>query len=554
MAFPTPAEQSEDRAMTTVLPPCYYWLWHLAALRVIDADFGPLPDPLPGPEAPSVRPGVPKITGTRWDEIREGAPAVVALIDTGTSRRHPNLAGRIDLARSIDLTSHRFGARHEVRADATPYLKERPEAFFAGLSPDGLGLEGMTDEVFLKDMVAEYAASKGVVRYLAEPEETISAHGTACAGLMVGNPALVAGAGPVQIGGAGIVASPDVLPYFGVDPFSSLVSIRTSFEQDAEQFIAAFLYAYQCRVQAIVLPRGLPDPVRSRLAPLTEFDSAGDLWASREIDDLIARREYKVPGEELDPTGTQTGHKPRRAWDVLRAVVIAVSKKIPVFCAAGNDGESQLIYPANEAAHDNGIVAVGAVTPEGYRAGYSNYGKGLTLVAPSDDYEVLNRHQSRIDRTDPMIGMHDFDSITSATRVPFCPLELVTTDLPGVFGYNQGRQPSSAFPYQSADRSTGGGHYTAFGGTSGASCLAGGLALLAQRARMAVGKTPLSGVAMKDALERSASRTAVVLPGTRSLSPDAMNRDDETTESPARFFGAGLPDAKQLLQIVLALA
>lgn len=87
--------------------------------------------------------------------------------------------------------------------------------------------------------------------------------------------------------------------------------------------------------------------------------------------------------------------------------MLAISRKIPIVCAAGNDAESQLIYPAALAADDNGIIAVGAVTAEGFRSGYSDYGEGLTLVAPLDDYEVYNRHQSRLDRSDPLLAMHD---------------------------------------------------------------------------------------------------------------------------------------------------
>jgi hypothetical protein len=530
-------------------------------MGVIDADYGPLPDAPTDPAARTLREGAPPITATRWDAIAalpggRDAVATVALIDTGTSRQHPNLAGRIDVARSIDLTTHRHGARHELPAGAAPTLRERAEPFFAGLTLDGLDLDGMEaeDMAYLQGMVAEYAAKSGVVRHLAEPEETIAAHGTACAGLIVGHPALVPGAGPVQIGGAGANPNANVLPYFGVDPFSRLVSIRTSFEDDAEQFIAAFLYAHHCGVQAIVLPRGLPDPVRSRLDPLPEFDEPRGWWQTRFTDDLIARR--RVAAEGPDTTGTQAafGHLPGRAWDVLRAVVIAVSRQIPVFCAAGNDGESQVIYPASLAAPDNGLVAVGAVTAEGYRAGYSNYGRGLTLVMPSDDYEVLNRHQSRIDWTDPLIDMHDFAAVGAATTVPFCPLELVTTDLPGVFGYDAGTAPWSTIIDPSVNKGFGGGFYTAFGGTSGASCLAGGLAALAQRARIAAGKAPLTGVAMKAAMERSATTATVVLPGVRALRGDSMNADDEAGDPPARFFGAGLPDARKLIADVLSMA
>jgi subtilisin family serine protease len=537
--------------MTPVAPPRYFWLWHLAAMGVIDARFGPPDDPVAGPMSARLE----EVTGSRWDEIASGPPATVALIDTGTSRRHPNLAGRIDTKLSIDLTSHRYGAQHDGTMPP-PAPREKAQAFFGKLEPSlsKLDLSKMPDEdlKFLKAMVAEYSGSTGVVRYLAEPEELIGAHGTACAGLLVGHPGLVAGQGPVRIGGAGASANPNVLPYFGVDPWSRLISIRTGFDEDALQFIAAFLYALACGVHAIVLPRGLPDPRLSRLDPLPEFAAPGEGWNTRATDYLIARR--GVAAEGRDPTASETsnGYEPERPWNVLRAVVIAVSKEIPIFCAAGNDGESQLIYPANLAASDNGIVAVGAVTPEGYRAGYSNYGEKLTLVMPSDDYEVLNRHQARIDRTDPMVGMHDFDAIGAATTVPYCPLELITTDLPGAFGYDRGEAPWSALADPQTNPGIGGGYYTAFGGTSGACCLAGGLALLAQRARLATG-TALKGVAMKDALIGSARLDTHVQPGTAPLRGDRINwhkKDEEETEPLKRFFGAGLPHAGRLLDEV----
>ena len=189
---------------------------------------------------------------------------------------------------------------------------------------------------------------------------------------------------------------------------------------------------------------------------------------------------------------------------------------------------------------------MGAVTAEGFRSGYANYGDGLSVVMPSDDYEILNRHQTRIDHTDPLIAMHDFN-LGHGIKVAHCPLELVTTDLPGVFGYDSGAAPWSSVVADDATPGIGGGYYTAFGGTSGATCLAGGLALLAQRARRRAGKGRFTGPQMKAALAQSAATDVVVFPGTRPLTPDPINSDDEIHAAASDFFGDGLPDAKRLI-------
>lgn len=536
----------------TNIPPRYYWLWHLAALNVIRADFGPVSAPPSDPAASGLRVvAAPAIGGTVWDRIAALGPAeaTVALIDTGVSRTHPNLAGRIDTARSIDLTSHRYGAQTEpVLPGTTPMTREERRAFFQGLDIRGLQLQLESDDNdYLEALVEELRTSQGVVRRMIDAEETFAAHGTACAGLLVGEPAALPGpdGGPDQT----INPNPNLLPYFGADPFSRLVSIRTSFEPDPVQFITAFLHAWACGVDAIVLPRGLPDPVRSRLSPKEELKADLETWQQRRAADLFQRLSV-IDGDAADADLAQQGFRPDRPWAILRNLVIAISRHVPVICAAGNDGESQLIYPANLADETNGIIAVGAVTAEGFRAGYSNYGEGLTLVAPSDDYEVYNRHQMRIDRFDPLIDMHDF-SVGAGTAYAYSHLELVTTDLPGVFGYDGGSQPWSMQLPGPEGPAAGGGYYTAFGGTSGASCLVGGLALLAQRARRAAGQPRLDGPAMKEALLAAASTEAVVAPGIRPLTPDRMNADNEDSLGHSHFFGAGLPDADRLITGVL---
>jgi len=536
-------------------PEPYYYLWHLVALGVIQAG------PATGDH------GCPTVTGTAWDAIGAAfpvatTPAVVAMIDVGVSRTHPNLASRIDNDRSIDLTSHPYGAASRPPTGATPYDAEHKKAFFTGLDIAGLGNLGLDagQAAYLDGLVAELAGSQGVVRTLLDAEETFASHGTAVAGLVVGEPAASAG-GTAQVGpaalaaelpvAAGASANRNLIPYFGVDPFSKLISIKTGFESDPEQFIAAFLHAWNCASDVILLPRGLPDPVRSVIDPKPEL--AHDLTGrdGRERADLLARLALApTPGAEVDPNQIASPASPHVGWTVLEKLIVALSRKIAIVCASGNDGESQLIYPAWLAADDNGIVAVGSVTPRGYRSGYANYGEGLTLVAPSDDAEVYNRHQTRIDRTTPFVAMHHYDPRGGAV-VPYSHLQLLTTDLPGSFGYEGGSEPFSSVLPPAANSGTGGGYYTGFGGTSGAAALVAGVAALAVRAHRARYSTGMDGMALKATLVTACNQDAAVWPGTLPLQADPMNADGEPSKGLTYYFGAGLLDAGSAVDAIL---
>lgn len=133
----------------------------------------------------------------------------------------------------------------------------------------------------------------------------------------------------------------------------------------------------------IVLPRGLPDPKRSIVDPKNELKADLELWKNQDAANLFTRIAVADQGgPELEPKAAQKGSNPDRPWHVLKQLILAISRHIPIVCAAGNSGESQLIYPASLAADNNGIIAVGAVTVEGFRSGYSNYGEGLTVVSP----------------------------------------------------------------------------------------------------------------------------------------------------------------------------
>ncbi|WP_184359471.1 S8 family serine peptidase [Rhizobium sp. BK602] len=560
----------EMEAPQTV-PINYYYLWHLTALGIIDADYGPAPVGPPSLGESAAR-GVPDpaIGDTVWDTIAAAGPlhpARVALIDVGVTRDHPNLASRLDREASIDLTTHRYGARTEEDLDtATSFDREERRAFFAGLDIAPLGNLGLSndDRDYLNDIVTEYAASQGVVRRLYNPESLFASHGTCCAGLIVGEPAVTVENSEPSLPpegafyGNGDEPEPsdnrNVIPYFGVDPFSRLISIRTSFEDDARQFLAAFLYAYHQKADVIVLPRGLPDPKRGIVPPKNELKADLECWKHQDAADLFARIAFaEQGGPELEPKAAQKGSNPDRLWHILKQLILGISRHIPIVCAAGNSGESQLIYPASLATDNNGIISVGAVTVEGFRSGYSNYGEGLTVVSPSDDGEVFNRHQLRIDRLSPFAAQHDY-GVFQAPEYYYSHFSLLTTDLSGIFGYDRGADPWSAIVPFGANPGVGGGYYTKFGGTSGASAQVAGICALIQRAHKSRhhAGARLSGPQVKSILKAASRQDVTVAPGTRKLTADCMNADNEDALDISYFFGSGLPDARAAVQAALA--
>ncbi len=64
--------------------------------------------------------------------------------------------------------------------------------------------------------------------------------------------------------------------------------------------------------------------------------------------------------------------------ELIDAIHYAIHHGVLVVAAAGNEGSETIPYPARQ----KGVVAVGATTEHGCLANYSNYGPGITLVAP----------------------------------------------------------------------------------------------------------------------------------------------------------------------------
>ena len=529
--------------------PPYYYLWHLCVLGVLRAEW------VAGSPCP-------EIVGTLWDDLDadHGSEAyhatTISMIDVGVGHNHPNLM-QVDMNRAIDLVTHQYGARRRpLVAGEHLHLEERLP-FFQELSIEGLDLHSFSEDerAALDSFVDELRNSSGVFRMAETLDTALPSHGTAVAGLAVGDPGfMVTGeagnVGPVSLrhlvkdGTTTWILDSrnNVVPYFGVDPFSQLVPIKTSFDADPRPLIAALLYAYQIGSDVILLPRDIPDPTRGILSVKEELSPQ-----KPEIDSAS-----EVASRDASTT--------RSDWTILSKLLISVSKEIPIVCAAGNSGESQLIYPACLAGEreSNGIIAVGAMNALGRRAGYSNYGKGLTVVAPSNDGEIYNRHQARIDWSNPATKLHQY-GLGSHQEIPYSHYTIASTDLPGAWGYAGGSVPYVANLPPENNPGFAGGYYTGFGGTSAAAGLTAGVVALMNRAHKAYAgpDARLRGAEAKTILMEAASLRPDRFQsqgGSRmrgsEFKPDPMNSEVEAEGDASVFFGAGLVDAAEAVQTI----
>jgi len=491
----------------------YYGLWHLAAMGVIDVEA------TPG--------GVGwKVKDVIWrDEGLSAEPARIALIDTGVAD-HPNLRHRILWDEAIDFGTRDAGAFY-IRGDHSGGITdstEQPQAL-TGIAAEadlkrvinGLGLAQYLRKG-VEALLLERVRHGGRKRMLSFQDQRYPSHGTTAAGLAVGTPLLIGG----KVG-------PGTLPFFGVDPMSVIIPVATSPEPEPGQLILALVYALANGADVILMPRGADNPAR---AP---------------------RRDPRRKGFAVTRYDTLA-----RQWELFEAVLKAVSKRIPVICAAGNSGDRAIEYPASLAASDNGIIAVGAVTAAGRRSGYGCYGKGLfdegvTIVAPSNDFRVYTRHEIRLDPQAPQAIDHNWliHDLPGEAYVEYANEAPFSIDIPGPRGYSGGGQVR---PGGEADLES---LYTLFGGTSAASCqVAGVVALMRRSARHYEGKQRTlnkgkgwNGTFVKKALAASGVGEIFGNP----LRPNRANDGDlgmaDRDLWPLQF-GAGLISAKKAIQAV----
>jgi hypothetical protein len=379
-----------------------------------------------------------------WDPDQVRKPARVAMIDTSVAMDHPNLCEAVNDKLAFDLFSTRLGA-----------FPGRVGAEEIGALPLGnsdalvAGLPGCKD--LLHDLKARLAPDQTPQQGTVQPATSpvFSGHGTAIAGLIGARPALVPFSKAHMDGPANGMLP---LPYCGVDPTCEIVPISTNFDTDPEQMILAFLYADLIEADVIVLPRGIDDPFRTE----------PELYAQEFHGSLL--------GELVAPCPIPDAQ--RALWAELAELIIKVSLRRPVVCAAGNANEEYGIYPANLASDDNGVIAVGAVNALGWPCSYSPSSE-LTIWAPSTDAERFDSAETRLDDSVPRDN--DFGIPENNHNDKFYHVSIISTDVPGAGGY-------SASPIDHAAPEDGvpeyGSYFCAFGGTSAASAIIAGFLAL----------------------------------------------------------------------------
>ena len=402
----------------------YDSLWHLVALGVLTPDHAP--------------------DGWWPDDV--SCPARVVMIDTSVAMDHPNLADAINRDLAFDLFSTRLGAFAGLQGAATIGARG-----FGNASGLVAGLPGC--QTLLAELMQRLAPDQPPLLGGVQPATgaLFSGHGTAIAGLIGARPAMVSRAAAHLDAGDDPLLS---LPYCGVDPTCEIVPVSTNFDDDPEQLILAFLYADLVKADVIVLPRGIPDPFR-RAPELFAMD-----LGNATLGDLV----QPCPVSDRD----------RALWEELAELIVKLSLRRPIICAAGNDNEDDGIYPASLASDHNGVIAVGAVNAKGWPCSFSPV-SGLTLWAPSSDGTRFDSAEVRLDMRQPRYDQLGIPANTHNDR--FSALQIISTDVPGQGGY-------AASPYDGPEPDDGlreyGSYFCRFGGTSAACAIVAGLLSLAR--------------------------------------------------------------------------
>jgi subtilisin family serine protease len=483
----------------------YDAFWHLQAIGLMPVPANPM--------LPSEERGESKL----WDDL-SGTSAVVAIIDTGVSD-HPYLNGRLDPAYNIDLTGEPTLDLPDAKAAS---------GVFAGVTAtlSTIQLPAGTPKAVkdaLDTLVAKYEKKRPYD--FGAPSDTnqkFAAHGTSCAGLVAASSKNAPG------------SNLPVPPYYrGVDPGSKVMSITTSFAPHPELLTLAFLLAAKKPADVILFPRGLP-------------------------------REVTFTTKDFADEG-RTKEEP--SWQALKETIIAVSKKIPIICAAGNESDDRAIAPAVFAKSDNGIIGVAAMNYYGVRSSYSNFGNGVTITAPSDDAEIFNADQARIDKTDRFCAEYPYPAFVENFQVNdirYGEAVIRAIDVPGSFGFSDASGSADPRNDEAKLATEPESFFTEFGGTSAAASIVAGAAALMQRVHRKKHGSALGGVKIRELMTETARKIHEPLPHLPSINltgsgvnaatgqaiPDKVNGQPLTFQ---HSFGSGLIAVDRAVAKILSL-
>ena len=365
----------------------------------------------------------------------------VAIIDTSVAVDHPCLKQAVNHELGIDLFSAQLGSFPYYLPDATIQLSN------LNLVTDVV--ENLPNIQNILDQFQDRLSAGSPARFNGiEPmtSEAFSNHGTAIAGLVGARPVVADVAAAYSESGTDEASFP--LPYMGGDPSCEIVPISTNFDDDPVMMIVAFLYAELINANVILLPRDIPDPLRT--APELNQEMVDGV----PLGDAVAQIEKSDQNQVL--------------WEELAQLIVNISQKRPIVCAAGNSQEEFAIYPANLASDHNGIISVGAINAKGHRSGYSAM-KNLTVMAPSNDSQLFDRHEVRLDEQDVDYSPTGVPQINANAKCSH--YDIISTDVPGRHGY-------SFSPFDSDEPDDGlrefGSYFCRFGGTSAASAIVAG--------------------------------------------------------------------------------
>ncbi len=351
-------------------------------------------------------------------------PVRVAIIDTLPAFTHPNLTHAIDIACGMDFTTDSAG----------------------------------------KDLPA-----------LPDSGSAFGAHGTSVAGLIAARPGMnvilrVPGyIDPDAPLPPASTTRPIALPFAGINPFATIVPIVVSAAPDPEMILAALHYAgsAQAAVDIVVIA--------------DSWDRAGtayDAGSNTKAGKIPTGYGSQVPKSAADSKSPGQDNR----WTPVEEALRKLCTETFVFCAAGNEPRSRLVYPASLSTPKVGPWAVGACDKTGHDLTYTPKSgavrrNGHRLITTlSSEHPRLDQIVQKLDpwaKNDSEMDLPDwlFDQ-------NFQPTDIVSTDVPGPAGYN----PS---PYDHVPSQPGDEHlevaslYCRFSGTSAATALAAGLVSLA---------------------------------------------------------------------------
>jgi subtilisin family serine protease len=443
-----------------------FFLWHLEQIGVLGAA-----QPNGKRDAPF------------WPDVPP-APVKVALIDTGIDVAHPNLRDAIK-GGQIDFATRLYGARYIAMGAPEP----APAALWDGGTRSMAELSALLpnadDKAWLATLEQKLTETPIETLALDDPSRFFGAHGTACAGLIAGQPS------EERIDGV-----PSTIDYYGVNPYCELIPIATPYSHEVLPVINALIYAWLQGADVIHMPRGLPD-VAARSEVLKDNPQSNRI--DQASDDTL------VPDDQASLV------RLKREAQLLEALLSALSKEVYVVLSAGNDGYAgKVSYPAKNLLAGQGpaanphisdtVVVVGAKNQRGEFSSYTN-GAGIAgqlLFMPSDDDFAIDQDRLSMDVTSREASDYNYEPHIMAGRTStHAPWSVLTTDVRGSYGYAVGTAEDPPIGHKGLEM---GAMYTLFGGTSAASSIVAGLiSLLIQDGKIA--KKPMTLGNLKAAMQ-----------------------------------------------------